>query len=203
MSKLMDSFGLKVKKGDYIFREGEKADAMYMIHKGRIKISKKTRGGDESISILDDSQFFGEMAIINELPRSANAMALEECELIKMDKDSFMNTLKENHHFAINVTRLLSERLRESIDDYAKLADTELDLNLLNSILEEGMKKGKRDKEGKYILISLNAIKDSVKKKFGWSEEIFQDILKSLVIQRKISNKKDQSGNQWLAYPLI
>ncbi|MBP6993261.1 MAG: cyclic nucleotide-binding domain-containing protein [Spirochaetes bacterium] len=66
-----------------MFRENDPADVMYMIHKGKVLISKGADSFDEIIQVL------GEMAVINEMPRSASGVALEDCLLIKMDRVSF------------------------------------------------------------------------------------------------------------------
>src|SRR4030042_430857 len=82
MSKLVKYFGVSFKKGDYIFREGDLADVMYMIHKGKVQISKGTGTFNEKIRILGEGEFIGEMAVINSKPRSASAVAVENCVLI-------------------------------------------------------------------------------------------------------------------------
>ncbi|HPV43838.1 MAG TPA: cyclic nucleotide-binding domain-containing protein, partial [Spirochaetota bacterium] len=114
MSKLVKYFGVNFKKGDYIFREGEAADVMYMIHKGKVQISKGMGTFDEKIRILGEGEFIGEMAVINSMPRSANALAVEDCVLIKMDRESFDKTVQKNHEFSVSVIQLLSDRLRET-----------------------------------------------------------------------------------------
>ena len=114
MSKLFELYGASIKKGDYLFCEGDEADYAYMIHKGSVEVNKKTGDKIKRINTVGEGEFVGEMAIISGGTRSANAMAIEECELIKMDKESFENSIKENHSFAIQVIKMLSKRLEET-----------------------------------------------------------------------------------------
>ena len=137
MSKLVKYFGVNVKKGEYIFREGEPADVMYMIHRGRVQISKGIGTFDEKIRVLGEGEFIGEMAVINSLPRSATAVALEDCVLIKMDRQSFQETVRKNHEFAINVIQLLSDRLRETDELLMVYAKQERQQRLFADLLLE------------------------------------------------------------------
>lgn len=120
MSKLFELFGVTIKKGEYLFKEGDKADYMYMIQKGTVEVNKASGETIRKFKELGENEFVGEMAIINSAPRSANAVALEDCELIRMDKESFENTIRNNHQFAITIIRFLSERLRETDQSLAE-----------------------------------------------------------------------------------
>lgn len=114
MNKLMKQYGKTFKKGEYLFREGDKADYAYMIYKGSVDINKSTGDKLQRISNLGESEFVGEMALISGGVRSASAVAAQDCECIRMDRESFENLLKENHLFAIQVVKMLSKRLHET-----------------------------------------------------------------------------------------
>ncbi len=73
--------------------------------------------------MLREGEFVGEMAVINSLPRSADAVALEDCELIKMDRVSFDNTIEKNKQFALSFISFLSVRLRDTTDQLAEYYD--------------------------------------------------------------------------------
>ena len=142
MSKLVRYFGVNFKKGDYVFREGDTADVMYMIHKGRVQISKGFGSFDEKIRILGEGEFIGEMAVINQKPRSASAVAMDDCVLIKMDRESFNETIQKNHEFSVSVIQLLSERLRETDELIMKYANQERIGRLFSEILAEMLAGG-------------------------------------------------------------
>ena len=105
--------------GASIFKEGDLGDAMYGVVEGKVRISKSVPGiGEEALAILEAGQYFGEMALIEEGPRSADALAHTRCtvwvltrarleELMFMDKELAYSLLW-------SFVRTLSERLRET-----------------------------------------------------------------------------------------
>jgi CRP-like cAMP-binding protein len=79
--------------GDIIFLEQEKGDNFYFIEQGKVKISHIDREKEFVIAILQQNEFFGEMAILNQLKRNATAIAFSETKLLELSKDTFMNQL--------------------------------------------------------------------------------------------------------------
>ncbi len=75
---------LKFKKGETIFKEGTKGDALFIIKTGVIKVYKETRTRKKLITILSAGEFFGEMALIDGSPRSATVIAGEDSEIVKL-----------------------------------------------------------------------------------------------------------------------
>ncbi|MBN1799205.1 MAG: cyclic nucleotide-binding domain-containing protein [Spirochaetales bacterium] len=79
--------------GDIIFLEQEKGENFYFIEQGKVKISHIDREKEFVIAILQQNEFFGEMAILNQLKRNATAIAFSETKLLELSKDTFMNQL--------------------------------------------------------------------------------------------------------------
>jgi CRP/FNR family transcriptional regulator, cyclic AMP receptor protein len=202
MSKLVKYFGVNFKLGDYIFREGDAADVMYMIHKGRVQISKGFGSFDEKIRILGEGEFVGEMAVINRKPRSASAVALDDCVLIKMDRDSFNETIKKNHEFSVSVIELLSERLRETDDLVMEYASQERIGRLFAEVLEELLIDGKRDAAGRWSLLDMESFMRKAARHLDWSRDYVRTVLAELIDSNRITLKKDRSGAEWIAVPL-
>jgi signal transduction histidine kinase/CRP-like cAMP-binding protein len=101
--------------GDYIFLEGETKRYLCLVSNGLVAITKKTAYGDEAeLAVLDKNDFFGELELLDGLPRSANAKALVKSEIITLDYDTFHNLLNEYHTVALNILRQLSSRLRKT-----------------------------------------------------------------------------------------
>lgn len=112
------------KKGAKIFSEGEPGNSLYMISTGRVRISKIIPGiGEEALAVLDPGSFFGEMALIDDSPRSAHAIAHEDCTVLKIERAQFESLLfvdKElAYHVLSAITRVLATRLREMNDKIA------------------------------------------------------------------------------------
>jgi len=199
MSKLVKYYGVNFKQGDYIFREGDAADVMYMIHRGRVQISKGLGSFDEKIRILGEGEFVGEMAIINLKSRSASAVAMEDCILIKMDRESFNETIKKNHEFSVSVIQFLSERLRETDELLMKYANQERIGRLLAEILLEMLGSGKRDASGHWSLLNMESFQKDAARHLDWSRDYIRTVLAELIDSNRITIKKDRSGAEWIA----
>ncbi len=105
--------------GHVIFREGEPGDKLYMIVKGDIRISKQIQGvGEEALAILKEGAFFGEMALIDDFERSADAIVNKSCKLYSISKNDFESFLFLHQDIAYTLlwtfVRTLSKRLRET-----------------------------------------------------------------------------------------
>jgi CRP-like cAMP-binding protein len=104
-----------------IFKEGDAGDEMYVVVSGRVRISKMVKGvGEEALSILDAGSYFGEMAMVDGSPRSADALAHTPCRLAVVkrdDLDQLMFVDKELAYVLLwTFVRTLSTRLREMND---------------------------------------------------------------------------------------
>lgn len=199
MSKLFKYFGTEIQQGKYIFREGEEADAMYLIHKGTVKISKSIGNLEKRIQILHEGEFVGEMAIINSRPRSADAMAIEDCELIRMDRESFDNTINKNKQFAISFITFLSERLRDTTDQLTEYYAKEHHLEVETEILREIVRESKQDKAGKWRLIGMDDFIEHYNKIHLIEHTDLLTVLQDLEASNKISIKKDGNAKKWIA----
>jgi len=113
-------------KEEVVFKEGEAGDAFYLVLEGQIRISKYVIGaGEEALAILDKGSYFGEMALIDEFPRSASAIAHTDCRLLLMDKADFSHLLSNHKELAYKLLwvfcQTLSQRLRETNEKITSL----------------------------------------------------------------------------------
>ncbi len=109
----------KVKKNELIFREGDIGDAFYLIVTGGVRISTLVPGvGEEALTILREGEYFGEMALIDDAPRSASAIANDDTMLLCIGKDDFRKLLERQTDIAYKLlwvfTKTLSARLRKT-----------------------------------------------------------------------------------------
>ena len=127
-SELFEKYKVSCKKGDLIFAEGDLGNEMYILHSGKVRIFKNIDGFDQTLTVLEKGDFFGEMSILEGMPRSAAAEAEEDCELIKINSANFVAMIKSNVEIAIRIMRKLSLRLREANVQIEKLmhASTEM-----------------------------------------------------------------------------
>ena len=103
------------KKDNMVLIEEEVGSTMFVILNGRVKISRISDEGREVIlSIMVDGDFFGEMSILDGQTRSANAVTLEDTELLIIRRENFLQILHDYPQLAINLLKELAHRLRRS-----------------------------------------------------------------------------------------
>lgn len=105
---------LEFAAGDTVFREGDLGTEMYIVQEGRIEIVKTVSGVDKPLATLEKGDFFGEMSILEELPRTATARAETAAKLIEINGSTFDKMLRTNPEIAVRMMRKLSRRLRET-----------------------------------------------------------------------------------------
>ncbi len=107
--------------GTKIFQHGDAGDKLYVIVEGKVRISREVAGmGEEALAVLGPGQAFGEMALLDDCPRSADALVHEKCTLLAIPKDAFDDLLFTHKDLAYEVlwsiVRMLVGRLRETND---------------------------------------------------------------------------------------
>jgi CRP/FNR family transcriptional regulator, cyclic AMP receptor protein len=95
-------------KGDTIFKEGDQGDQFYVVVRGQVEI----RSGNRRLEILGRNGIFGEMALIDDSPRSATVVALTDVTVAAMKEKQFLFLVKHAPFFALKVMRVLAMRLR-------------------------------------------------------------------------------------------
>lgn len=198
MSKLFKNFGIVVSSGDYIFRDGDEADKLYLIHRGKVRISKIIRGVEQELQVLKEGEFVGDMAVINSQPRSADAVAVEDCELIEMNKDAFEIMVRKNNKFAVSFIEFLSNRLRDTNVLVAKLSREDRKHAVYIELLKKFIHNSKRDTTGNWLILRLDDVMDDMEK-LGVQTNIISGIIHDMVSDGTVIMKKDQNKNSLLA----
>ena len=104
-----------ITQGQPIFRAGESGDALYLIENGRVRISVEDAEGDEvTLAELAQGDFFGEMAILDGKPRSADATTLEDTRLAVLSREDFIAFVQRNPNVALEMLAALTTRLRQT-----------------------------------------------------------------------------------------
>ena len=96
------------KAGDVIFKEGDLAQELFIIQSGEVEI----RLGNRVLETLPAYSIFGEMALIDNAPRSATAVAASDAKLVPIGEKQFLFLISNTPHFALNVMRVMAWRLR-------------------------------------------------------------------------------------------
>ena len=105
------------KKGAKIIEEGTLSDCAYLIESGRVQVSKTMSNGEEQvIGILEENDIFGEMSLIDSLPRSATVLALEDCTISVMTLEIFNSLSKHSPEALMPILKILASRLRKVLN---------------------------------------------------------------------------------------
>jgi len=110
-------------KGEILFHKGDAGSSFFIIIKGLIKIGVSNKLGDEvTLALLRNGDFFGEMALLDDKPRSADATALEDSLLYVLERDVFFSFLFQNENAVRSILRALSLRLRRTDDLFTEIS---------------------------------------------------------------------------------
>jgi CRP-like cAMP-binding protein len=101
-------------KGHVLFHEGDEGEEMYILRAGKVAIKKKVPHGEVTLAVLEKGDFFGEMAILERMPRSASAEMVEDGDLVVIGSDVFGDMIKNTPEIAVRMLRKYSIRLRET-----------------------------------------------------------------------------------------
>jgi len=140
----------KYQRDAVIFFESDPGDAMFMITAGRVKVTILSDDGREIIlSILSDRDFFGEMALLDNEPRSATAIAVQETEVAVIHQKDFLSIVEKRPRVAINLLSALSDRLRKANHQIGSLALLDVYGRVAGVLLEMARDTGIRLKDGR------------------------------------------------------
>lgn len=167
------------KKDNMVLIEEEIGSTMFIILSGRVKISRISEEGREVIlSILMDGDFFGEMAILDGQSRSANAVTLEDTELLIIRRENFLRMLHDYPQIAINLLKELAHRLRRS-DSQIKSLSLQNALGKVASTLVRIADDSGVIKQGQVEIAHLPPQQD-LANMAGTSRETISRVIKSL-----------------------
>jgi CRP-like cAMP-binding protein len=178
-------------KGFMVFEEGEKRDTLYIVLKGRVKVSLYDEDGREYIlDIIGKDGFFGELSLFEELSGFANVMTLEQSDLLVIRRSDFMRLLMENRDFAVSMIRELSKRLRAANEKLKRFAFLGVEGRILEYLMDVAEKSGVKIKDR--IIIENGPTQVEIASACGCSRETVSRMVKSLVEKGRLSVLKKQ-----------
>ena len=109
-----EDYIVKLPPGATVFCEGDVGTEMFVIQSGSVEIAKRVKEGLKTLAVLEKGDFFGEMSILEDVPRTADAITRTDVELVKINQSTFDEMLRHNGEIAVRMLRKLSRRLRET-----------------------------------------------------------------------------------------
>lgn len=109
--------------GDTIVEIGMPGRSLYLVVEGRVQVVYPSRNSDFELARLGPGDFFGEMALLNDKPRSATVRAIEPVDALVLDKEDFRRVVAETHGMALHLLAALSVRIRNADEQISSLSD--------------------------------------------------------------------------------
>lgn len=169
-------------KGSMIILAEDVGDTLFIIRKGQIKISVFHADGREVIfSLLGPGKVFGELALLDGKPRSANAMALKDSELLTIRRSDFLQLIYENPQVATSLLAELASRLRRTDEKIEGLALLDVTSRISQTILQLAEDQGIESAEG--VLIKNRPTHQQLANMSGTTRETVSRVISRLEAQ--------------------
>ena len=139
-----------VKRGTMIFQRGNDGTALFAICSGTVKISAPSAEGKGAVfNLISEGAIFGEIAVLDGLPRTADATALTDCELMVIERRDFVTLIRERAEFAVKLIEVLCRRLRHTTGQLEDVMFLDLPGRLAKALLQaaEGANRRRERKE--------------------------------------------------------
>jgi len=158
------------KKNDYIFYEGEDANAFGIVLKGRVKIVKHSVEGKEVIiRIITEKRIFGEVAMFDNLPYPASAIAMEDSRILIFEKSVFLATIKEEPSIAWEIILDLSRKLRDASQSLKEVAAERVEKRIASLLLRLAEHYG--EKKGSILVLNFQLTRQEIADMCGTTVE--------------------------------
>ncbi|OGQ88652.1 MAG: cyclic nucleotide-binding protein [Deltaproteobacteria bacterium RIFOXYA12_FULL_58_15] len=174
---LYERFGSEFPAGHELFREGDSGKEMYVIQSGKVRISKQVRDVETTLVTLGPGEFFGEMSILNNEPRSASATVDAPAKLLVIDPRTFEAMVRGNAEIAVRMIKKLAARLQEADSQIENLLLRDHNSRVVHILTHLANKQGRPCDEG--IAVDV-AVKD-LASKIGIEVEPVNEVLNKLI----------------------
>lgn len=139
-----------------IFHHGDPGGLLYIIISGKVKIAHSTPEGQEALlAILGEDDFFGELALLDDSPRSATAEAIEPTETLTLHRDEFIRYIRNNPNFSLHVLQTLARNIRRLNSQLSDVFFLDLPARLARTLLNLAEQHGRVTANGIAIDLSL------------------------------------------------
>ncbi len=181
-----------LKRGEVLFRKGDEGTSLYIVKSGSVKIVLPSDMGDEvAAAILSGGDFFGELSLLDGMPRSADVVALEASELLALNQRDFLAFLKGNERAIQTIFSYLSMQLRRTDELLEDAHFLNISERFARRLIELSHKYGNRKSEKEPIEIDLRLTQKDLASIVGTTRESINKELKALREHGLISTEEN------------
>jgi CRP/FNR family transcriptional regulator/CRP/FNR family cyclic AMP-dependent transcriptional regulator len=175
--------------GEVIFHRDDPGQVLYVIREGKVRIYVTGPDGQEAtLVVFGPGDYFGELALLDEQPRSATAVALDAVEVYALQRSDFLSAVLRHPRIAIQVMRVLSLRLRQTDSMIEDLLFLDVHGRVAKKLLELAELHGVRTSEG--IRIEMKLTQSDLAALVGASRESVNKVIGYFIDKRFISTEK-------------
>lgn len=153
MTSLIERFGRKKAAGEILFSEDEPGSEMFVLQSGKVRLTKRIRGVEKLLADIGPGEFFGEMAILNNKPRTATATVLEDAQLLVIDPKTFEAMIKANTEIAVRMIKKLAKRLDDANEQIETLLLRDTNSRVVHCIINAARAAGAPGEGGVLVKI--------------------------------------------------
>ncbi len=170
----------KYTKNEIILYQFDPGDSLYIISRGKVKVVLFSKDGKEVLlSNLGPGEFFGEMSLLDGLPRSASVVAIEDSEVIIVNRRDFLELIRNHPEIAMRILTEMSKRLRSADQKIGSLILMDVYGRVARVLVELAEKEGKRINND--IVIETKLRQQDIANMVGASRETISRVLKDFV----------------------
>jgi CRP/FNR family transcriptional regulator, cyclic AMP receptor protein len=174
--QLLERYCQEFPAGAVLFRGGDEGHQMYVVQSGKVRISVTSAEVDKTLAMLGPGEFFGEMAVLNNRPRTAAATVVDNSQLLVIDKEKFEELVKEHSELALRLIRRLADRLEKTDRNVEILLHREPRARVILGLSDYATSRGQNTPNGVLIDVSPDEIAEYV----GLEPAVTRDALRRL-----------------------
>ncbi|MBV8576838.1 MAG: Crp/Fnr family transcriptional regulator [Acetobacteraceae bacterium] len=190
-----------IPRGTVIFQKGDEGSSMMAVLSGRVRVSSVSAEGKEiTLNVIDRGEIFGEIALLDAKPRSADATAIEKTQLLVVERRHFLPFLKQNDDLPLRLIAVLCERLRRTSLALEDIALFDLPARMARLLVKLGDDYGRQSPRGLRIDLKLSqrdistlvaSSRESVNKQLkAWRDDGVVDIESGYIVIRRLERLK-------------
>ena len=160
----------KYRKKEAIFSEGDPSEWLYIVKKGKVKITKLSQEGKEIIlEIISPNDFFGGIAVLRGFPYPANAVAMEDTDVVKLSRRNLMSIIDRFPNLMYCMATDIGDRIKGSHETLKSIALEKVEARIASLLIKLSDKAGEKTPEG--VVITMKLTKQDIAEMVGTTVE--------------------------------